>query len=292
MRFDATLKDLLEESPAAWPHLLGRSARDVKVIDANISTVTGAADKVLHIRDDPQWILHLEFQAGPNASLPRRTNLYNSVLEDRHLLPVQSCVVLLRPEAHLAVLNGLYECRIPHEPKPYRTFRYDLLRIWELPPARLLSGDLGLLPLAPISAVRREELPDLLQKIKRRLQREAAPAHVQKLWTATYVLLGLRFQPELIDNLLKEVLGMEESSTYQAIVAKGVKKGAVEALRKVLCLLGQDHFGRAAGSRIKAVIEAINDPEELERLTVRLAHVQTWEELLSLPAKPAKRGKA
>ncbi len=88
---------------------------------------------------------------------------------------------------------------------------------------------------------------------------------------------------------------MEESTTYQAIIAKGeargLKKGAVEALRKVLLLQGHDNFGKVAGARAKAAIEGINDLEELERLMVRLLHVQSWEELLSLPAKPARRGK-
>src|SRR5260370_18188068 len=113
MRFDATLKDLLEESPTAWPNLVGQPARNVAVIDANVSTVTGAADKVLHIRDDPQWIHHVEFQTGPDGTLPRRTNVYNAVLEDRHALPLRSTVVLLRPEAQLAVFNGPYKCRLP-----------------------------------------------------------------------------------------------------------------------------------------------------------------------------------
>src|SRR5436309_15338635 len=114
MRFDATLKDMFEESPAAWPALVGRPARDVAVIDADVSTVTGAADKVLHIRDEPPWIHHVEFQAGPDATVPRRTNVYNAVLEDRHGLPVGSSVVLPRRESNLAVMYGRYERRLPN----------------------------------------------------------------------------------------------------------------------------------------------------------------------------------
>ena len=54
MQFDATLKDLLEESPAAWPGLVGEPARNVEVIDADISTLSGAADKVLRVHDGPE----------------------------------------------------------------------------------------------------------------------------------------------------------------------------------------------------------------------------------------------
>src|SRR5262245_12507012 len=120
MRFDATLKDMFEETPAAWPQLVGQPARNVEVIDADVSTVTGAADKVLLIRDEPSWIHHVEFQAGPDATVPRRTNVYNAVLEDRHGHPVRSSVVLLRREANLAVINGRYERRLPGDPEAYR----------------------------------------------------------------------------------------------------------------------------------------------------------------------------
>ena len=86
---------------------------------------------------------------------------------------------------------------------------------------------------------------------------------------------------------------MEESVTYRAIVeegrAKGVlegrKQGTILTLRKMLLLQGREHFGRAPGARIKKAIEAIDDPNELERLVVRVLHVRSWEELLSLPKR-------
>jgi predicted transposase YdaD len=288
MRFDATAKELLEESPPAWPAFVGEPAKDVDVVDASISTVTGAADKVLRIRDEPQWIHHVEFQTGPDASLPRRINVYNAVLEDRHGLPVRSTVVLLRRDAHLAAINGRYECRWPRAAEPYRVFRYDVIRVWELPPERFLGGGLGLVPLAPISAVAEARLPDVLRRMKERFVREAPRSHLGKLWTATYVLMGLRFQESLISNLLEEVIGMEDSVTYQAIIRKGEQKGTIKGMRDVLLLVGQEQFGKPR-ARVKAAIEALEDPAELQRLSVRLLHVKSWAELLSLPSKTGRR---
>ena len=77
--FDATLKRLLEESPSDWPVLAGWPRAPVEVIDADISTVTGAADKVLLVRSRPNWIMHVEFQRGPDQVLPRRTHVYNAL---------------------------------------------------------------------------------------------------------------------------------------------------------------------------------------------------------------------
>ena len=62
--FDPTLKDLVEAGPADWPVLLGQPPAPTTVIDADIATVSGAADKVLRVRGTPDWILHIDFQAG------------------------------------------------------------------------------------------------------------------------------------------------------------------------------------------------------------------------------------
>lgn len=128
-KYDATLKTLLEEEPQDWPVLAGRPAGPVRVVDADISTISGATDKVLLLGQPPQSVMHFDFQAGPDATLPRRTNVYNAVLEDRHELPVHSVVVLLRPEANLRVINGVYRPRLPGETKPYRTFHYQVIRV-------------------------------------------------------------------------------------------------------------------------------------------------------------------
>ncbi len=297
MANDPSLKELLEESPVAWPWLVGAPARDVAVIDSDIATITGAADKVLHVHDDPPWIHHVEFQAGPDASLPRRGNMYNGILEHRHELPVRSSFILLSRKANLAVINGRYQRRLPGQVKPYRVFEYDVIRVWQMPLEVFLSGSLSLLPLAPISAMPEAQVKELIEEMKRRL--EPVPEGLAgKLWAATKILMGLRYEESLVDKLLKGVKGMKESVTYQAIVeegrvsgeVEGIKKGTIATLRKILLELGQNRFAKAASSRVRKAIEAIDNPDELERLTVRVLDVHTWEELLSLP-EPTKRRK-
>src|SRR5439155_989966 len=114
--FDATLKTLLEESPVDWPALAGHPEQTVEVIDADISIFTGATDKVLRVRGLPDWIMHFEFQSGPDATLPRRLHGYNALLEQCHDLLVRSVVVLLRRQADLANVTGVYERQFANEP--------------------------------------------------------------------------------------------------------------------------------------------------------------------------------
>src|SRR5215831_3643090 len=98
--YDAIPKALLDIHPADWPAFLGVSARKVEIVDADVSTVTAATDKVLLVRsDEGDRIQHFDFQSGPDASLPRRSHGYSAVLEARHGLPVEGVVFLLRPEA-------------------------------------------------------------------------------------------------------------------------------------------------------------------------------------------------
>src|SRR5271155_57083 len=108
--FDPTVKVLVETEPTSWPVLLGRPTGPTAVIDADIATVSGAADKVLRVSADPPYLLHLEFVPGHDAAtLPRKLHVRNGLLEDRHELRVRSGAVLLCPEADSPQLTGQYE---------------------------------------------------------------------------------------------------------------------------------------------------------------------------------------
>ena len=49
-----------------------------------------------------------------------------------------------------------------------------------------------------------------------------------KLWTATYLLMGLCYSEELVSRLLEGVQDMQESTTYQAILREGRNEGLTE----------------------------------------------------------------
>jgi predicted transposase YdaD len=283
--FDATPKALLELGPPDWPAFLGVTAWSVEVVDADVSTVTAATDKVLLVRsDDGDRIQHFDFQSGPDASVPRRSHGYSALLEERHELPVDSVVVLLHPKANLRAISGVYERRLPGEAEPYLRFRYRVIRVWELPVETVLQAGLSVLPLAPISAVREDELPAVIARMKQRLDAEPDLATVGELWTATKVLMGLRYEGPFIEQLLQGVRAMKESTTYQSIM----QEGRVEEARRILLRVGQDRFGDPPGPEQQSALDAITDAARLEELVVRAGHVASWSELLTAPA-PRRR---
>jgi predicted transposase YdaD len=282
--FDATFKDLLQMAPLEWAAFVGVAGRSVKLVDADVSTVTAAADKVMLVRaDEGDRIQHFDFQSGPDASLPRRSHFYSTLLEERHGLPVDTVVVLARPEANLKALNGLYERRLPGESEPYLQFRYRVIRLWELPVEPVLKAGLTVLPVAPICAVQQNELPAVIKRMKERLDGgETDEATGGKLWTATNILLGLRWEKGLGEQLLQGVRGMKESVTYQAIV----DEGRFEEARNAIRIAGEEKFNTPPPPHVQTALENILDLQQLHGLVKRILHVGSWEELIPPAAPP------
>jgi hypothetical protein len=139
-RYDASTKYLVETRLADWLPLCGlKTTAPIQVIDSDLSTVTAAADRVLRICEDPPWLAHIELQSSRDPDLISNLPLYNVVLERHQGMPVRTFVVLLRPSADSPALTGTVERAFPGE-SPYLTFRYGVVRVWELPPETFLSG--------------------------------------------------------------------------------------------------------------------------------------------------------
>jgi predicted transposase YdaD len=275
--FDPTLKTLVETAPADWLPLVGRPPAPVTVLDADIATVvSGAMDKLLRVGAEPEYLLHLDFQAGhDSARLPPRLRLYDAAQAHRHGLRVLSTAVLLHPGADSPQVTGVYEEALPGE-EPYAVFRYKVIRVWQASAEQFLTGGLCTLPLAPISSVSGADLPRVIRRMQERLRQEG---RANDLWAATKILLGLRHPPDLVNTLLRGVIGMKESSTYQEILAEGRAERQVEEARRILLKLGKKHLG-PPDPATRTVLDTITDVEQFERLVEGVFTAGNWQELL------------
>jgi predicted transposase YdaD len=289
--YDASTKFLVTEHPADWLALCERPAHgEVEALDVDLATVTAAADRVLRIHDDPPWLFHLELQANRDPGLAANLHLWNALLERRYGPPVHSMVVLLRESAEAGV-SGVLERGFSGE-HPYLVFRYQVVRVWQIPVETILAGGVGILPLAPLSRVAERDLPVVIEKMNERIAREGKPGEQGKLWTATYVLMGLRYSSELAAQLLQRIHQMKESVTYQAIVEEGRAEGRAEGrtegqaegrirtAREFLILIGQKRLG-APDEQVVQTIESLDDLEKLRDLAGRVLDVSSWHELLA-----------
>jgi hypothetical protein len=284
--YDASTKYLVEARLADWLPLCGRkTAARAEIISADVGTVTAAADRVLRVFEDPAWLMHVELQASRGDLLLPNLAAYNTLLERRQGVLVRTVVVLLRRSADSPELTGLIQRGFPGEP-PYLVFGYTVVRLWRLAAEVFLSGGLGILPLAPLSAVVKARLPAVIRRMDERIRAEATPDEAGTLWTATDVLMGLRYPRALVAQLLQGVQGMKESVTYQAIVeegeAKGEAKGKVEGRQEDILRLGRRRLGRPSAAA-QAALRDIQDPDHLARILDELYNASSWKELLATP---------
>ncbi len=302
--FDATTRKLFEMGPAEWARFLRARLTDpgrVSVIDSNISTVIAEADKVLWVGEPEPWIEHVEFQAGRDSGLPDRVHHYSTNLRRAHGVPVRSTILLLRPAADGPELTGKYEQRYS-DGDVYDVFQYDVLRIWQQPVEAILAAGLPVLPLAPVARVEPEQVRDVLEVISQRFETETTSEdQAAILWTATKMLMGLRYPKERVEELTRGISdmilgirGIEESSVYQDIFGKGEAKGRDEgqvlADRATLLRLGRKKFG-PPDETVEATINAVADLDRLNALLDRILDVATWDELLATsPAEATMEG--
>jgi hypothetical protein len=276
-RFDVSAKELVWDDPAAWLLRFGiGSSGPVEVIDSDITALTAAADKVLKIGGSEPYLVNIELHSYHETALHRTLWFRQVALDYRHDLPVLTVLVLLCKEANSPSLTGAYERQLPDGWLTNR-YNYRVIRLWKEDPEHYLTAGVGLVPLAPLTDVAETALPGVIRRMAERINVEPR-SRAAKLWTATYLLMGLRFADELVIQLLEGVQTMRESTTYQAIL----REGRITGERQFLLRLGTKRFGEPDAATVSA-IEAIQEFDRLEVLGERVLdpNLLGWKDLLN-----------
>lgn len=293
-RFDVAAKELIWEDPEGWLDHLGIGPRrSIEVIEAEITTLTASADKVVRVDGPPPYLVNIELQASHDPDLVPTLWYRQAALDHRHRLPVLTVLVLLRKEANSPSLTGEFERVLPSG-RRVNWYNYDVVRAWREPAESFLNASVGVVPLAPLGAVDPLPLPDVVRRMAARIN-ALPPMRAAKVWTATYLLMGLRYEDAEIDLLLEGVHNMRESTTYQKILNEGRAEGRVEGRLEgrvegraegALALLvhqGSRKFG-APDPAVLAHLLSIQDLAAIEALGDRLLEpdVRDWDQLLGL----------
>lgn len=279
--YDATLKDLMLLYPQDWVRFISpQTTAPVVVVDADLATVTAASDKILRVDEPEPWFQHIELLSSHVSNYPEQLLWYNVLVRHKYGRKVRSCVILLRRGANTPQLTGEYLEQFPGEP-PHLLFRYQVLRLWQMPPELFLNGGLGVLPLAMLSSVSEPQLPSLVQRLEDLVRAEASPEQAKIVGAAAILLSGMRWPMEFVEHLFQGVSFMnilEDSSVYHWILAKGEVKEA----RNILFRIGRKRFGPPSPT-VTTTLEGIKDLNRLEELSERLLDVTSWDELLAEP---------
>jgi hypothetical protein len=176
-------------------------------------------------------------------------------------------------KAQAANLTGQVLRRFPGG-EIYHDFRYQVICLWELPAQMFLQGGLGTLPLALLTDDAEPQLLSLVSQIGERLRAESVPHETANtLWTASYLLLGLRYDKQTVARVLRGVQGMEESVTYKEILTKGLLQARKEDVLSLLV----ERFALVPES-IEQQIRSATDPDRLKAALRQIVRIQTIDE--------------
>jgi hypothetical protein len=283
MKFDATLKDMGRDSPLGFLAAFDRLPMSaVKLLNVDLSTVTTAADLILGLGEPLEEIIQLDFQSSSAAWKHADLMVYHVLLFAHYHVPVHTVIILLRPEAAHANVNGV----IRYAPRPGRgnmDFGYEVVRLWERPAEEMLAGDLGVAPLAvlgrlPEGLSLEDGLTAIAQRVVERVTIEAPPDRAKKLLTDSFLLTGLRVRRDVAARIFRGVRAMHESDTYLAILDEGREK----ATREDILLFGEGKFG-APDESVRAQVDAVTSLGRLKRMVRRAATAASWREILDTP---------
>jgi predicted transposase YdaD len=228
--FDITLKQLLADFAPDWVSWLAPRfglppGIKVEPLDAELSSVQVAADKVFRLQPPAEGILHLEPQSSWDGTLADRLLFYNVLLQERYGGPVYSTALLLRRDANSPNLAGEL-IRSYADGTDYLRFRYAVVRVWQLEMEPLLQAGPGLYPLALLTDEAAPRLGELVNRLDEQMRADNLPDQTRLLiHTSSLLLLGMRYNAEEMSKLFLRVQGMHESTTYQAILREGRDEG-------------------------------------------------------------------
>lgn len=281
-QYDATLKHLVESRPLDWLDLAGLPhGPSARLVDADLSAVTAATDKVVLVEGAAPYIAHLEFQSGPDPDLDQRVLLYNVLLRWRHRMPVRSVVFLLSPNAGGPTVTGRFAEQ--QEPAESIAFAYKLVPVWELSADTMLAGHIGTVPLAPVVADA-SVLPAVVERVGKRLRAELSATEANLLLVAALTLAGLRHDRDAVRKAFSRIKDMninpEESTFVQIFLEQGEARGLLKARRDDVLVVGRERFGEPSPD-VLAILQSTNDPNRLQHLLRRSLAVSSWTELLA-----------
>lgn len=255
MSYDNVCKILAEKYPldfARW--LISSKVREVEVLKTELSIEPIRADSVSFLHTGKR-ILHIEFQTLPESEppIPFRELDYSVRLKRQYNVPVTQVVIFLKFTNDEVVKTEEYRDETT-------VHKYKVIRMWEQKPDRFLKSK-ALLPLAPLAAT---TAPDaLLSQVVQKIATISNRGDRQNTAGYTQVLAGLRFDKNLIRNLLSEDI-MKESVIYQDILQKGEeigeKKGEIRLVSRQL--------NRKFGAIDSSILERLQTltTEQLEEL--------------------------
>jgi hypothetical protein len=262
--FDRILKSFADEAPELFLRLLGLVPvgikPDIQALRPETAPPMVLPDYVAVVRigaGDP-IIFHAEFQSNCSHDVPRDMARYGGSLAWQHQMPVESVLVMLRPDRVPSAIPevGHYNIGETHTTHPFK-----VLRLWEIDPTPVLeTNNPKLLPWALLMKSTDEQVLRIASIVAHQEDDEAV---------GKFLTLGcIRYDRDS----LNEMFGGGKMGLMRAILdgkmmeverAQAAAQGRAAEARKFLRLLLRKHLPELESL---AQIDAISDVNALETI--------------------------
>ncbi len=264
MSYDNACKYLAEQYPSEFVRwLLGVEVQEIAVLKTELTLEPIRADAVTFVQAANQ-ILHIEFQTLTASEPPLKFRMldYSVRLKRQYRCPVVQVVIFLQEtRAEIAFSEEYRDDTTIH--------CYQVIRLWEQDSATFLANP-ALLPLAALTQTNSPQA--LLAQVTEQVARIPDREQRQNIAGCTEILAGLRFEKDLIRQLLREDI-MRESVIYQDIVQKEAFKLISRQLNRRFSELDSSLIERVrklSAEQLEDLGEALLDFSEVTDLLVWL----------------------
>ena len=257
---DNLCKRLAEEHPAEFARWLFGVSGGVKVEKTELDREPVRADAVIFSRADSET-LHAEFQTTMKSAVPvplRLLDYYVGLKRRNPQRRIRQVLVVLKPTAE--PISDRYEDEDTWH-------RFTVVKMWEQD-AQLFLENAALLPLATLC--RAEMSESLLTAVAEKISEIKSPSQRRDTLYWSRMLAGLRYDKNLIGNILKESDMLEESVIYQDILEKGERKVLRRLLEQRFGKLSkviQQNLERLVIDQLEALADALRDFKTKDDLT-------------------------
>ncbi len=265
MPYDNLCKALVELHPLPFVRwLVGQTPEPIQILKTELSVEPIRADFVSFLQVGSQ-ILHLEFQTDPDPNMPLRMLDYYVRLRRQYLCEIVQIILFLRPTQSPQV-------RVQEFISQTTRHHYRVIRLWEEPAVDLMK-ERYLWPLAVLA--NSDPADRVLREVAYRIQGLEDSEERANLSAYTYLLGGLRFEKDLLQQLLPEDV-MRESVTYQALVEESERRGLTQGIQQGLTQGIQQEAVKFTLRQLRQKVGSL--PEEVES-QIRSLPVERLEEL-------------
>uniref|UniRef100_A0ACD5GZK1 DUF4351 domain-containing protein n=1 Tax=Desertifilum tharense IPPAS B-1220 TaxID=1781255 RepID=A0ACD5GZK1_9CYAN len=272
MSYDNVCKYLAEQYSIEFANwLLPLEAQEVEVLKTELTLEPIRADAITFLRTANQ-ILHIEFQTLPYSDqpIPFRMLDYSVRLKRQYRCAVVQVVIFLQETTNEVAFTEEYR-------DDTTIHRYRVIRLWEQEPVLFLASP----PLLPLAILARTDSPEgLLAQVAEQVSLISDRKQRQNISGCTEILVGLRFEKDLIRQFLREEM-MRESVIYQDIWERSRKQEALAVVKRLLDLrFGSVDLGLIeriqvlSVEQLEALVEVLFNRSEITDIEVWLEQEQ------------------